>query len=101
MHLHIEGEWRAMSSRLAEVDGNRTHHTPFRRVHGFEDQGSHQTPVTSEQAQPSVGLAGVKAYCAGGAIWRMSPLRKVMPWASKCSSIGTINLRVVASATRA
>ena len=32
---------------MAEVDGNRTHHTPQGRVHGFEDQGSHQTPVTS------------------------------------------------------
>lgn len=27
------------------MDGNRTHHTLFERVHGFEDQGSHQTPV--------------------------------------------------------
>ncbi len=40
-----------MSRQLAEVDGNRTHHTPYRRVRGFEDQGSHQTPVTSAPVQ--------------------------------------------------
>ena len=39
---------------MAEMDGNRTHHTPLERVHGFEDQGSHQTPVTSELAMASI-----------------------------------------------
>ena len=81
-----------------------------RRLTGFEDQGSHQTPFTSIRVgarqstdRPYLGARHgppilPTVQCSRSL--RMLPVRMVTPEASRCSISGTMYFRVVPNKSR-